>query len=237
MSHLGIVVALRDEASSLTESKPTLRTPISLTDNVTLMVSGMGAAHAVHAARDLLDRGVTALMSYGTAAGLAPALRSGDVILADYLLDAQGTRHEIAGAWSQILEEKLTGVRNLRRGGICQSDTVIATPADKAGLYRRTGCLALDMESAALAALAGQTGVPFISLRAVVDTADMSLPASLLTALDEDGNVSLTKLLPALLPRPADWLALVKLARAFAAASHNLSRCRQLAGVHFLLQN
>ncbi len=235
MSHLGILVALRDEASPLTQSKPELRTAVPLADNVTLMVSGMGADNATRAARRLLEQGATALLSFGTAAGLAPQLRSGDLLLADQLRDAAGTVHGVDEPWQQRLHAALAESVCVFRGGICESHRVIASAADKAELYRQTGCLALDMESAALATLAGQVAVPFVSLRAIVDTADMHLPASLLAALDEDGNVSLKKLLPALLPRPVDWLALVRLAGGFRAASRSLAVCRQRADVDFML--
>jgi adenosylhomocysteine nucleosidase len=53
---------------------------------------------------------------------------------------------------------------------------VLETPEAKAQCARETGALAVDMESATVAAFCREKGVPFLALRAISDTAGDSLP-------------------------------------------------------------
>jgi adenosylhomocysteine nucleosidase len=51
--------------------------------------------------------------------------------------------------------------------------------SEKAALFRETGALAVDMETAAIAAACQRAGVPLLAMRAISDTADTPLPAPL----------------------------------------------------------
>jgi adenosylhomocysteine nucleosidase len=75
---------------------------------------------------------------------------------------------------------------------------VVDTPAAKAALARRTGAVAVDMESAAIVAAGRQRGIAAVVVRGVSDTADQPVPrelASLVAAQTE--------------PRPAHVAAVV----------------------------
>ncbi len=78
---IGFVVALPREARSLLKASAiSVAEPLSL-DNNLLVVSGMGARAAQAAAALLAQQQVSALVSWGTAAGLVPELGAGTVVI------------------------------------------------------------------------------------------------------------------------------------------------------------
>jgi hypothetical protein len=79
------------------------------------------------------------------------------------------------------------------------------------------------MESAAVGNLAQQTGVSFISVRVVVDTAAMSLPGTALTMSDEKGRLRISSLIRLVL-RHREWSGLLMLAGAKAVAGRAMGR-------------
>jgi adenosylhomocysteine nucleosidase len=106
-------------------------------------------------------------------------------------------------------------------------EAVASTPATKAALRARTGAVAVDMESAAIVAMAAQAGCPALVVRAVSDRADEGLPLDLLPVLAADGRLALGAALgllarPRVLPRAwalgrSTHRALAAVARALAA--------------------
>ena len=105
----------------------------------------------------------------------------------------------------------------------------IATAKEKCELHRRIGAGAVDMESAAVATIANQTGIPFIAVRAVVDPATTSVPAAALMMFDEGGRLKRGSLIRLVL-RPLEWPRLIALARANAAAGRSMGRVWLAAG-------
>ena len=60
-------------------------------------------------------------------------------------------------------------------GPVLCSPHVLATVAEKRVAAAR-GSIAVEMEGAPIAASAAQAGIPFVSVRAILDTADTELP-------------------------------------------------------------
>ena len=85
----------------------------------------------------------------------------------------------------------------------------MAAAARKAQLFGATRAVAVDMESAAVAEVAAQHGLPFLVLRVVLDTAADSLPASIAARVDpaaaRSGRSRAWLLLVALLPGRPIW--------------------------------
>ena len=72
---------------------------------------------------------------------------------------------------------------------------VVGRSADKQAISRMTGAVALDMESAALAQVAEERGVPFVVLRTVSDLVEEELPLDFNAFRITSYNVCYTKLL------------------------------------------
>ena len=180
-------------------------------------VSGIGARRARDASRLLVDRGASALVSWGVAGGLDPELSAGTVVLPDAVIRGDGQRVEVDLEWRDRLVDRILGQINLSTAPVLTVDRPLASPGEKSEAHQRTGAGAVDMESAAVASVAAGAGVPFITVRVVVDTADMGLPASATSLCDESGWLNLGSALR-LVFRPGDWAGLAALARANAAA-------------------
>ncbi|NIN34877.1 MAG: phosphorylase, partial [Gammaproteobacteria bacterium] len=80
MNHLGIITALLSEARCF-HKHPQLNEPLKISDNISLIVSGIGQ-HAAHtAANKLVHAGADALLCTGFAGALSDHLEAGDLIL------------------------------------------------------------------------------------------------------------------------------------------------------------
>jgi adenosylhomocysteine nucleosidase len=185
---------------------------------------GGDAAGAARAAEALAPQ-VDALVSFGLAGGLDPALPSGALLVPHTVLD-RGERFAadagLAAALGGMTPHTLLG------GG-----TVLATVADKRAVRAETGAAAVDLESAAVARAARRHGRPFAVLRAVCDPADRALPHAALVALDPAGGIVPLRVAAAVLTRPWEIPALLALARdAARARAALLGRVRATDGLH-----
>jgi adenosylhomocysteine nucleosidase len=223
LKSLGIVVATTVEARSLTKH-PVVR------DDALLQISGIGAKRAHLAARTLLEKGATSLLSWGSAGGLIPGLSPGSLVLPKNIIAVDGSVYPVDATWRESLYAQLKEKVNLHEGLLAESIIVVTRPEEKVTLFQQTGAIAVDMESAAVAAEAQQAGVPFMAIRAVADPADITLPQSALTSLDEFGKLRPLRLLKALAKNPVELSALIQLGRNFRAAQSTLSTVVRLAG-------
>lgn len=142
-----------------------------------VLPGGMGPRKSAASARALVEQGVSSLFCVGAAGALTESLEVGDLVLAEWVLEAGGGRDAAPcdGAWierARALAAR-TGVR-LAAGGVVSVPEPAATPEAKARLAALTGALAADMESAAAAAQA--SGVAFLALRVITDDARTGLP-------------------------------------------------------------
>ena len=120
-------------------------------------------------------------------------------------------------------------------GTLAESTEIIADGTAKRALRAATGAVAVDMESAAIARVAGGSRLPFLTVRAIADSAAMKLPHAVLQALTPWGNARLSVLLLDLLIHPRQLGELIRLGQAFAAAMACLRRTRSHVGDNFSL--
>ncbi|HQU16727.1 MAG: phosphorylase family protein [Gammaproteobacteria bacterium] len=204
---------------------------------VCLRISGIGSGPARRAAEVLLRGGVRALVSWGSAGGLAPDLVSGQLLLPERILDGAGGEYGVDQDWHGRLRTRLAHGPIPDTGPLLGSPDVLEDAADKRALYRRHGARGVDMESAALAALARAAAVPFLVVRAVADPADAAVPASITRAIDAAGRVRLARLVAGVAGRPAQWPHLLRLGGYFRAAQGTLGRVLEVAGLRLGLDD
>lgn len=179
-----------------------------------VFVGGGTAAGAQAAAWRLIEQGATALVSFGLAGGLDPALRPGTLIVPvavhtngrDIPADPRLARH-LGGA----TPHRLLG-----------ADAIATSSADKHRLWQTTGAAAIDLESGAVAEVAHRHGVPFAVQRAICDPADRDLPPAALAALNRKGAIGLARVLTSILAHPSQLPALLALAADAARARRAL---------------
>lgn len=234
MKPVGIVVALAAECRSLGKWRAPEGGCLPLANGCLLALSGAGPKAAERAAERLANEGVTSLISWGCAAALSPRLQPGDLALPSRLIGADGTIQETDSEWRNRLSARLAAHLPIHNGDLAESAEIIATAAAKQVIYDTTGAIVLDMESAAVSRTALSQGIPFMAIRAIADPAAMTVPGSILDALDDDGKVQIPKLLSRVLQKPTDFLGLIHLGWHFHAAMKTLSKVAAIAGEGFL---
>jgi adenosylhomocysteine nucleosidase len=225
---LGIVVSLPQELKGLTRQSIPMGTWRAITDNTLVALSGMGAERAHRAGAVLVSQGAKALLSWGCAAALDDRTRPGRLIIPERIIGASGEIHKVNAEWHQRLCKTLEHKHPVHTEALVESDAIIKTAAEKRALAKRTHAAATDMESAAQARLAQQHGIPFMAIRAIVDTVSTDIPENVLKALDPQGNISVWKLFTSSYLVPRDWMKIVQLGIQFSAARRTLRKTRKL---------
>ena len=229
MNAVGIVAALTLESRPLGV----------LTDGALLIVSGVGMAAAREGARQLAAAGAKALVSWGLAGALDPALAAGTLVLASEVVSPEGGRSLTARRWREQLAAAIAGRHPLCCGRLLTTWEPIRSAADKALAFRQTGAAAVDMESAAVAAVAADARLDFLVVRAIVDSAADTLPQAVIDATPTGTRaMHVATLLSSLARSPGEVPGLIRLgsryrvaARALAAVATSGALVPQAAGL------
>lgn len=228
---VGIVTALQAEARVLTRQRPRAATPLPLATGV-LWLGGMGPVAARKGAMALVRHGACALVSFGVAGGLAPEARPGMLACPARVVDEEARAYAAFAPWRDALLQRLvdTGLPVLADGDLLTVPFPMLSSADKAAMHARHGCVAVDMESAAIASVAKEQRVPFIVLRAIVDAQEDSVPAKLSDCIDSMGRPRARRLVGALMHDPRLLARLPMLALRMGKATHALRAAVAIAG-------
>jgi len=219
---IGIVSALAAEARTLGPAAPHGVGIGRLDDGALLAVSGIGGAAAAAAARKLVLAGASALASFGMAGGLDPVLICGAVLLPEEVaaLDGENPTAATSSQWRQRVRAALPASCSAGGGRLLTSARPLGRDA-KALAWRSSHAAAVDMESAAIALVAAQAGLPFIALRVIVDTAFDELPRAVIAA-SGGGRLRIGRLLAGLASAPGEVGALIRLSARYRIASRVL---------------
>ena len=98
------------------------------------------------------------------------------------------------------------------RAPIFGGRVIVSRAEAKRELYHRTGAVAVDLESAEVARLCADAGVPLAVIRAIGDPAERDLPPAALVGLRADGCVDLRAVLASVLRSPGQIPALLTVA-------------------------
>jgi len=153
------------------------------------------------------------------AGGLDPSLQAGAILLPAEVLGIDGRVHPCEAGW----RSRLSGTMTAQTGTLLTTAKAIGSVEDKAALFKRTGAVAVDMESAAIAEVAEEHALPFIAVRVVVDSAADVLPRAVTAAADNEGHLHIWRLIGALALAPNELAPLIQLARRYRAANRSLA--------------
>jgi len=182
---------------------------------VVATTTGIGTRAAGRAAERLLDAAPVAhLLVVGIAGGIGPSVEIGDLVVPERVLDL---------ASGAVLRPEPLGV-SAARGTLATSDALLADPRAAARLEQQ-GVIAIDMETAAIAAVCERRGCPWSVLRAVSDRADDgTTDPAILGLVDPDGRADLAALTRFVLTRPRRIPQLFRLARGMQRAASTAAR-------------
>lgn len=220
-------MALASEAAALGRSIPLQCCYRLGRGAAAVFVGGIGHQRATAAAEALIADGATALASFGTAGALVPALGSGSLLLPAQVSDESRT-FAADPDWRARLQRVLG--REAEARALLSRKQPLCSPRDKAATAQRSGAVAVDMESAAVAAVAAAHGLPFLAVRVVVDELEHAVPQAVSAGIDPWGRARPLALAGALLREPAAIAGLVRLGRAMNRAQQSLREVVAVAG-------
>jgi nucleoside phosphorylase len=178
---------------------------------VVATTTGIGTRAAARATERLLDSvSVDRVVVVGIAGGIGPSVAIGDLVVPELVLDlAAGTEHRPSPLGDTP-----------PRGMLVTSDGLLVDQDEIARLERR-GSVAIDMETAAVAAVCERRRCPWSVFRAISDRADDgSIDPAIFGLAGPDGGPDLPALVRFLLFRPWRIPQLVHLGRDSKLAAH-----------------
>ena len=191
---------------------------------------GIGHRRASEAARRALNSLPSAELVIGTGVvgALSSGLKPGDLVLSDRILtidgDGQMAEQVIAVSDSHLLtigRSLASAGISYSTGAILTSHRVLASGDEKRRAKENTGAIAVDMETAAIAAEATARGIPFVAIRAVLDEVDDDVVGAEMA--DADGNVRPLAATSYLIRNPATMLKLPKMIRNLSRATASIA--------------
>ncbi|MGH8548104.1 MAG: phosphorylase [Methylococcales bacterium] len=222
MNSVGLVVALPGEQRTLTSVRLKTGAWSRLNASTLICLAGVGPDRAAAAAAGLVGQGCKALVSWGCAAAISTELKAGDLIIPEQVLSASGEAFDTDREWRGRLLDRLPDRQAIHTGTITESRTLVAAAAEKRAIRNRTGAIALDMESVAIARIAAEKSLPFVTIRAIADPASMDLPKPVFLALKQNGDLNLPLLLALIARYPSSIPGLIQLGICFRAAQRRL---------------
>lgn len=213
---VGIVCGLKSEANAVRASMKAAGVDAA---KVRIGVSGANADRAEEIAQGFLNDGAKAIISAGLCGGLDPSLKSGDLILGERVVSAQGDI-VIADKRLSAAADKFTP----RHVAIFGSDEIVDSIEKKKALFQRYAAETVDMESHGAARAAARADIPFIAIRVVADGAARALPQAALRAVTPTGGVNVANVLVDCIKQPQQFEEIFALGRDSGAATKVLRR-------------
>ena len=201
---------------------------------LTVQSTGMGGPSAAIVVEELIALGARRLVRVGTCGALADGLRLGELLIADRVIAADGTSRAL-GAGERLLPDPalLAGLRRAARGGtragtVVSADLFYEPEPGRATEWTAAGAVAVEMEAAAVLAVAARHRVAAACVLVVSDVLTggrrRRIDADTLTEAERRlGQVGAAALAPTYAP-PGP-------ACASAAVGHG---SRRVAGLHVL---
>ncbi|MPZ56997.1 MAG: hypothetical protein GEU91_10975 [Rhizobiales bacterium] len=183
--------------------------------------------------RDATTPATCGIVSFGMAGGLAVGLRPGTCIVARGVL-ALGEGFATDTGWARHM---LAALPTALHADLAATDRPMHLLSEKRNLHERTGAVAVDMESHIAGRMARERRLPFAAVRVVVDPAERPVPKAALAGHRADGATDARAVASALLRRPRDIPAVIRLAFDAWIASRALFRCRRQLGDRFAFVN
>lgn len=172
---------------------------------IAVVESGPGPKRAERATQALLDAHEPGwVLSVGFSGGLVPETRKGDIVVASSVTD---------GTESLDIDLKMPADpdHGLHVGRFLQTKEVVRTVAEKKELAERTGAIAVDMESFAVARVCAARKTRFLAIRCISDDLSEDLPPEILTIFGKTGVMRAGAVLGSLWKRFSSYKDLIRL--------------------------
>lgn len=188
---------------------------------VTSRVLGVGRRNAEDGVAAVAELSPAAIVMIGFSGGADPDLRTGDLHVAEVFHSAEGM--EPIAAAPGLTNSVKAWARGKQTRLVCGPSVTVNAIADsksKSALHAATGAMSVNMEDYWAASTASAYGIPFASVRAVLDTSEDELPAYL-----GDAGEGVINVLRRVAAHPLSVPGLIVLARKASVARASLAGC------------
>jgi hopanoid-associated phosphorylase len=217
LPRLGVITGTRREAACLRS--------LQNSDQIDVACSGADAGRAGELAEKALSAGCTALLSFGVAGGLDPALVSGTLVLAESVIGPDGAKFSTDQLWRSAVAADLNAADiDFVTGTGLGVDEAIFHPEPKQLLFDGTKALCVDMESHSVMQVAREHRVPWLVIRVIADSAEDILPEIAMAVVDAGGGIRYGALAARLVRQPSEITDLISLWRISRRAFSGLGR-------------
>lgn len=206
----GFIAAMKSECRMLSNS-PLPGRATRLSNGALLVLSGIGRNHAAAGAEVLIKEGATAVISWGFAAGLARGVGPGTLILPERIISRDRETLLSDRLIYELIRNSLSDRIPHLRGALAESSRILKSSDEKKLLFQKTGALAADMESAAVAEAANAVGLPFLAVRVILDSSTNTMPTCALASIGEYGGIRFSRFIRNLSPREIRGLSVLAL--------------------------
>lgn len=231
---VGIVAALKRELDPLldkcdrvkryTGGEFTFRGGFLRDLRIATVECGVGAARAQRATHALIDAHAPRwLLSIGYSGGLTDQLQIGDIVVANRIVPADAAAPADDAGLKIDLKMPSDESKGLYVGRIATAGHIVRTVAEKREIAERTGAIAVDLESLAVAEVCRERKVRFMAVRGISDDCSADLPAEVLTVLGGTGSIRAGAIVGALWNRPSSYKDLWRLRENATVAAERLS--------------
>lgn len=190
--------------------------------DIVLIEAGMGMLNAGWAATVLAIHKPDLIISAGFGGAVLPGLSVGNVVAARQLLHSStdGFEEIEVGIYGR---NSIAGTLGLSIGTFISCDVILDKKTLGTQLPGGTANPVVEMESAAVARVAGTQGIPFLGIRAISDAWDEELDFSINEFCDEQMKIRIPKVLATIARRPRIIPQLIRLARTSSVAGKSLA--------------
>ncbi len=135
-----------------------------------ILLTGMGRRRAGRAVRRALRSGsYRCVVSTGFSGGTRPDFKTGDLVVASEVIEAQSLRRWQANG----IVAGLKGA--FRVGPFLTVERILSDPQAKQEAAHRFGAIGVDMETSAVAEAASEAGIPWVGMRVILDPVEVKV--------------------------------------------------------------
>lgn len=138
-------------------------------EQLTVQSTGMGGPSAAIVVAELADLGAERVIRVGTCGALAPSLALGDLIVVERAVPADGTSASLDCGDPAPDPALAAGLSGEHRGAVVTTDLFYDPDLARQQRWAQQGALAVEMECAAVFAVAAQRGLAAAALLLVSD--------------------------------------------------------------------
>ena len=225
---IAIVAALSQEVSGLRQKAEGAGLAIGHDKDLTIHKIGVGRDRVLRSLSSILGGSTTpdSVLALGFAGAINDGLRTGDLVIANRVLNTeeQGSI-ECDPELKEMAIKAMTDLAHLR-GFSVNTLTVpypVLSPAEKKLLSKGTDAWAINMEDYWIGEAAQQEGIPFVSVRAVLDTAHDEIPGYVARLGDKGKFSQVSQIAANVFVRPRSLPTLIALSRQMKVARRSLA--------------